>query len=63
MNEREKLLSFLFDREDLKVRNVKFFRGNAENLTAEQMCKTAREVLEETLQNIDCLEDAPPICT
>ena len=61
MSEREKLLSFLFDRDDVKVHNVKFFRGSAENLTVEEMCLTAREVLAETFERIDALASVLPV--
>ena len=61
MTEQESLLSFLFDRDDIKVHNVKFFRGNAEKLTTEQMCRVARMVIEDTFQRIDALENVLPV--
>ena len=61
MSEREKLLAFLFDRDDIRVSNVKFFRGNAEALTVEQMCRVAGEVIAETFERWSDLEDAPPV--
>lgn len=61
MGEREKLLSFLFDRDDKRVVNIKFFRGNADNLTVEDMCQTAREVVEDTWAREGHLIDAPPV--
>jgi hypothetical protein len=60
LSEREKLLSLLFDRSDKKVNNIKFFRGNADNLTIEELCQTAREVVADTWDNETSLIDAPP---
>ncbi len=60
MSEQDKLLSLLFDRADKRVSNVKFFRGNAKDLTVEQMCKVAREVIEDTWAREGSLEHSPP---
>lgn len=60
MSEKEKLAALLFDRSDKRVKNIKFFRGNADNLTIEEMCQTAREVVEDTWAREGSLTDAPP---
>lgn len=60
MSEREKLLSFLFDRTDKRVLNVKFFRGTAKDLTIEELCRVAREVIEDTWSREGSLEHLPP---
>ena len=59
-SEREQLLAFLFDRNDKSVENIKFFRGNAENLTIEDMCRTTREVVDEMWAQEGAWVDAPP---
>lgn len=46
MSEREKLSAVLFGSSDRTVLNVKFLRGTSSALTAEEMCATARGVLE-----------------
>jgi len=61
MSEREKLLSFLFDRDDRKVLNIKFFRGNATDLTVDQLCETALAVVRDTWEAEEQLADAPPL--
>ena len=61
VSEREKLLSFLFDRNDKVVKNIKFFRGNAENLTLEDMCRTAQAVVEDTWARENELPHQPPV--
>lgn len=61
MSEREKLLSLLFDRSDKKVLNVKFFRGNARDLTAEQLCKTAHGVISDTWDREGSIKNDPPV--
>ena len=63
VSEREKLLSFLFDRNDKRVKNIKFSRGNAEDLTLEDMCQTAREVIADTWEREDNLVSSPPVTT
>lgn len=60
MSERDRLLSLLFDRNDKTVKNIKFFRGNAADLTVEEMCQTSREVIEDTWTREGFLTDAPP---
>ena len=55
------MLSLLFDRNDKRVINVKFFRGNADDLTLEEMCQTARGVVEDTWAREGSLPDAPPV--
>jgi hypothetical protein len=60
MSERERLLAFLFDRGDKKILNLKFFRGNARDLTVDQLCATALEVVEDTWSREDTLVDQPP---
>ena len=61
MTERERLLAFLFDREDKRVLNIKFFRGRSENLTLEEMCAAARAVADDTWKNEGRLVDVPPV--
>jgi hypothetical protein len=61
MSERDRLLSFLFDRNDKVVKNIKFFRGNAEDLTLEDMCRTARAVVEDTWLRENHLPHQPPV--
>ncbi len=61
MSERDQLLSLLFDRSDKRVINIKFFRGNASNLTVDEMCQTARVVVEDTWAREGALADEPPI--
>jgi len=61
MSERERLLSLLFDRSDKKVLNVKFFRGNARSLTAEQLCKTAHDVISDTWDREGSIKNEPPV--
>jgi hypothetical protein len=46
MGEREKLSTFLFDRDDIDVLDIKFLRGSSSKLTSDEMCETARRVLE-----------------
>lgn len=60
MSDRESLLSFLFDRTDKKILNVKFFRGNARDLTVDQLCKTAMEVIKDTWDREGEINDFPP---
>ena len=60
MSEREKLSAFLFDRNDKEVLNVKFFRGNAKDLTIERLCSAAHRVIADTWNNEGKLSDAPP---
>lgn len=60
MTERDKLIAFLFDRDDRKVENVKFFRGNAENLALEDVCRVAREVIADTWDREGHLPHDPP---
>jgi len=61
MSERDKLLSFLFDRNDRDIRNIKFFRGNTENLMLEDICRVAHDVLADTWAREDTLPHAPPV--
>ena len=61
ISERERLLAFLFDREDKKIINIKFFRGNAEDLTIDQMCLTVRKVVEDTWHREAAIMDNPPL--
>jgi len=60
-SERDKLLTFLFDRNDKQIRNVKFFRGDARELTIDDMCLTAREVIAEMWATEGNWADDPPI--
>ena len=60
-NEREKLLSFLFDRNDKKIIDIRLFRGNAENFSVETMCRIAREVIEDTWAAEGVWIDSPPL--
>ena len=60
MSEREKLLSILFDTDDKRVLNVKFFRGTSSALTGEQFFAAAREVIADTWENEGRLVDCPP---
>ncbi len=60
MSERERLLTFLFDKDDRKVLNIKFFRGNASDLTVDQLCTTAFEVVRDTWDRENDLPDMPP---
>lgn len=60
MSEKDRLLSLLFDRSDKRVKNIKFFRGNADSLTIEEMCQTAREVIEDTWTREGHLGGVPP---
>ncbi len=46
MSEREKLSAALFGNEGRKMVNVRFFRGESPTLSADEMCATARGVLE-----------------
>ena len=43
--EKEGLKSFLFDRTDVEVMDVKFLRGRDANLTEEELCATSKRVL------------------
>jgi hypothetical protein len=61
MSEREKLLSLLFDSNDRKVLNIKFFRGNASDLTVEQLCAEAINVVNDTWSHDSAHEDKAPI--
>ena len=61
MSERERLLSFLFDRDDKQIANIKFFRGSAEKLTIDDMCCTAREVINEVWATEGSWVDSPPV--
>ena len=61
MSEREKLLAFLFDRDDKRVLNIKFFRGSEEKLGVEDMCRVAHEVMKDTWDRLDTLEDVLPV--
>jgi hypothetical protein len=45
MSEREKLSSFLFDRSDREILDIKFLSGTDPNLTAGELCETAAGVL------------------
>ena len=38
LTEKEKLSAFLFDREDRKVVNIKFFRGPRDLVSTEELC-------------------------
>ena len=61
MSERDKLLSFLFDRNDKIVRNIKFFRGSAEDLVIEDLCRAALTVVEDTWRREGSLADVLPV--
>lgn len=60
MSGREKLLTFLFDRSDRKVTNIKFFRGNAANLTVDELCAAALDVVKDTWDHEAISQDDPP---
>ena len=48
--ERDAFLSFLFDRDDCEVVNVKFFRGPA-RANPEEFCREANRVLRAAMAN------------
>lgn len=46
VSEREKLSAVLFGSEGQKLVNIRFFRGSSPTLSADELCATARSVLE-----------------
>jgi len=45
VSERKRLSSFLFERTDVEVLDLKFLRGDDENLTEGELCAAANAVL------------------
>lgn len=59
-SERDKLLTLLLENSGGKeLVNIKFFRGNAADLTVERMCAAARRVLEASWAGAQ--KDEPPV--
>ena len=59
-DEHECLMSLLFDRDDRRIVNLKFFRGPTEQLSMDDLCRSVREVIEDTWAHERTRRDAPP---
>lgn len=61
MTQRERLLSFLFDRNDKRIKNISLSRGTANDLTMEDMCQTVRDVVADTWEQEGRLSHSAPL--
>ena len=59
-NEMDKLLAFLCNGETHKLANLKFFRGDRDIISQEELCRVAHSALEQKRLKLSVASEHPP---